>query len=67
MLNKILKLYQRKLYFLGRLFALFIFGPYLIYAGKKYHDYLLTILGVLLILWDGIKIFFQVYYNDYSH
>jgi hypothetical protein len=66
-MNELLKLYQRKLYFLGRLFAFFIFGPYLIYVGKKYHDYLLTILGVLLILWDGIKIFFQVYYNDYSY
>lgn len=66
-MNELLKLYQRKLYFLGRLFALFIFGPYLVYCGRKYKDVSLIILGVLLILWDGIKIFFQVYYNDYSY
>ena len=66
-MNETLKLYQKKLYFLGRLFALFIFGPYLVYSGQKYKNKLLTILGVLLILWDGIKIFFQVYYKDFSY
>ena len=66
-MNETLKLYQKNLYFLGRIFALFIFGPYLVYSGQKYNNKLLTILGVSLILWDGIKLFFQFYYNDFSY
>ena len=66
-MNEKLKLYQNNLYFLGRIFALFIFGPYVVYSGQKYKDKLLTILGVSLILWDGIKLFFQFYYKDFSY
>ena len=34
-INDLLKKYQNVLYLLGRLFALFIFGPYLIYIGNN--------------------------------
>ena len=33
-----------------RLFAVFIFAPYLIYSGYKYKDHILIILGILLFL-----------------
>lgn len=36
----------------GRVFAVVIFGPLLIYKGYKYKDIILIALGLVLILWD---------------
>jgi hypothetical protein len=66
-LNDILKPYQNILYFIGRIFALFIFGPYLIYIGNKMKNTILVLLGVLLIVWDGAKLGIQFYYNDFTY
>jgi hypothetical protein len=66
-LNDILKRYQNILYFIGRIFALFIFGPYLVYIGNKIKNSILVYLGILLILWDGAKLGIQIYYNDFSY
>ena len=66
-INDLLKKYQNILYFLGRVFALFIFGPYLIYIGNKIKNTILILLGMLLILWDGAKLVIQLYYNDFSY
>jgi hypothetical protein len=55
------------LYFIGRIFALCIFGPYLIYIGRKIKNNILVFLGVLLIVWDGAKIGIQMFYNDFSY
>jgi len=61
---KILDKYQEKLYFIGRVFATFIIGPIFIYKGYEFKDKLLIIFGILLIIWDGVKLFFQIYFND---
>ncbi len=61
-----LKKNQQTLYFIGRLFAVFLAGPYLIYIGNKIKNEILIFLGVLLILWDGAKVAIQMYYNDFS-
>lgn len=66
-INDLLNRYQHMLYLVGRLFALFIFGPYLIYIGNKIKNTLLILLGILLIVWDGAKIGIQLYYNDFSY
>ena len=47
---------REKYYKLGRIFAVFIVSPFLIYKGKKYNDNYLVILGILLFLWDGMKL-----------
>ena len=65
--NETLKEYQPYLYYLGRLLAVFVFGPFLIYKGKQYNDYLITVFGILLMLWDGLKLLIQAYYDDYSY
>lgn len=65
--NETLKEYQHYLYYLGRLLAVFVFGPFLIYKGKQYNDYLITLFGILLMLWDGSKLIIQAFYNDYSY
>ena len=51
------------LYYLGRLTAVFIIGPILTYKGIYYEDNLLLLIGVLLILWDGIKVSCQLCKN----
>jgi hypothetical protein len=65
--NDILKQYQNLLYLIGRIFALFIFGPYLVYIGNKIKNTILILLGILLIIWDGAKLGVQMYYNDFSY
>jgi len=65
--NETLKLYQHLFYYLGRILAVFIFGPFLLYKGKKYNDIYLTLFGILLMLWDGSKLIIQAYYDDYSY
>ena len=49
------------LYYLGRLTAVFIIGPILIYKALLYDDNLLLTIGILLIIWDGIKVGLQLY------
>ena len=51
------------LYYLGRLTAVFIIGPILTYKGIYYEDNLLLLIGVLLIIWDGIKVGLQLAKN----
>ena len=65
--NETLKVYQQLLYYLGRILAVFIFGPFLLYKGRIYNDIYLTLFGVLLMLWDGSKLIIQAYYDDYSY
>ena len=36
----------------GRLMAIFILGPFLLYSGRKYEDKLLILLGSLFILYE---------------
>jgi hypothetical protein len=36
----------------GRLFAILIFAPLLIYKGSVFKDNILIILGIVLFLWD---------------
>jgi hypothetical protein len=36
----------------GRYFAIFIFSPYLIYKSYVYNDYILLILGLLLLFYE---------------
>ena len=66
-INDTLKEYQNILYFIGRIFALFIFGPYLVYIGNKIKNRILVYLGMLLIILDGAKLGIQIYYNDFSY
>jgi arginine exporter protein ArgO len=59
------KLYT--LYFIIRVFALCIVGPYLIYNGNKTNNNILVFLGIYIMIWDGAKIGVQLYYNDFSY
>lgn len=56
-----------KLYFIARVFALCIVGPYLVYLGNKIKNIILLSLGVCIMIWDGSKIGIQLYYNDFSY
>jgi hypothetical protein len=56
-----------KLYFIVRVFALCIVGPYLVYVGNKIKNIILLSLGVCIMIWDGSKIGIQLYYNDFSY
>ena len=55
------------LYFIIRVFALFVVGPYLLYVGSKANNNILVFLGGYIMVWDGVKIGVQMYYNDYSY
>jgi len=44
----------------GRVFAIIIVGPFLIYKGCKYKDNILKILGILFIIYE---LFWIVNYN----
>ena len=48
------------LYLLGRLVAVFVIGPWLIYKGIAHKDITLMWVGAALIVWDGVKVFFQI-------
>ena len=54
---------QQRLYTIGRIIAVFVISPILIYKGSKNKDAFLLILGIFLILWDGIKLFFPNWYK----
>jgi len=49
-----------RLYYMGRLSAVLIIGPILTCKGVEYSDNLLIFIGVLLIIWDGIKVGIQI-------
>jgi len=66
-LNELVKRHQPDLYFIGRLFAIFVFAPYLVYVGFKYRNSVLIVFGSLLFLWDGAKLGLQFYSNDFSY
>ena len=63
MIIKLIKKHQENLYYIGRLFAIFIIGPLLINRGYKYKDNILILLGICLIIWDGIKVYLQIREN----
>jgi len=44
----------------GRLIAIFLLGPYLIFTGKKYNNLLLILLGIIFIIYE---IFWIINYN----
>lgn len=50
--------YREKYYKLGRITAVFLIAPFLIFSGKKYDDRILITIGVLLIIWDGFKLIY---------
>ena len=54
---------QNNLYLMGRLLAVFIVGPVLIYLGTKYDDAWLITLGSFFIAWDGIKLICPKWYT----
>jgi hypothetical protein len=66
-INNLLKKYQNILYFMGRIFALCIFGPYLIYTGNKNENIILFISGILLIIWASIKLYLQIRHNNFYY
>ena len=45
----------------GRLFAIFLLGPYLIFTGLKYNNILLILLGIIFILYE---IFWIINYSS---
>ena len=47
---------RERYYKIGRILAVFIIGPVLIYKGYHHDDRLLMVIGLLLILWDGLKL-----------
>ena len=57
-LNNVIRKFQDKLYFMGRIIAILILGPILIYKSIIYNDILLLIFGILIIVWDGLSMIF---------
>ena len=51
---------EEGLYLVGRIVAVLIIGPWLIYKGKAYKDVTLMWIGAVLIVWDGVKVFLQI-------
>ena len=51
---------RETLYYVGRITAVLVIGPILIFKGVTYRDYLILSIGILLILWDGMKIGVQL-------
>jgi len=49
--------FRDKYYKIGRFLAVFIISPYLIFLGKKYNDKSLIIIGIMIFIWDSIKLF----------
>lgn len=42
----------------GRIFAILLFAPYLIYCGIKYKNYLLFFLGIIFIIYELFWVIF---------
>jgi len=55
-MNTSMKEIREKYYHNVRIIAVFIIGPFLIFKGHFYDDKLLLLIGILLIIWDGMKI-----------
>ncbi len=60
MIRSFIEKNQEVYYTVGRLFAVLVFTPLLLYKGLKYDDNILIVLAVLLLLWDGLKLMLQV-------
>lgn len=43
----------------GRVLAVFVFGPLLVYKGVIYKDWFLIMFGILLIVWDMYWLLFK--------
>ena len=48
--------YRKKYYKLARIFAVFVISPYLIYKGYKMKENLILLIGLLILIWDGLKV-----------
>ena len=48
--------YRKKYYKLARIFAVFVISPYLIYKGYKIKENLILLIGLLILIWDGLKV-----------
>jgi len=42
----------------GRYFAILLFGPFLMYCGYKYKDFLLFLLGIIFIIYELLWVIF---------
>lgn len=58
-MNEEIKELRSKYYRIVRYIAVVIIGPLLICKGVNYNDNILITIGVLLIIWDGIKIYYD--------
>tara|TARA_Y100000817_G_scaffold288494_2_gene257763 strand:- start:1548 stop:1727 length:180 start_codon:yes stop_codon:yes gene_type:complete len=58
-MNEEIKELRSKYYRIVRYIAVVIIGPLLICKGVNYNDNILITVGVLLIIWDGIKIYYD--------
>ena len=50
---------RERYYHKVRILAVFIIGPLLLCKGVNYDDKILLLVGILLIVWDGIKIYYD--------
>ena len=53
-----IKIIREEQYMLIRYIATFIIGPFLLLKGYKYDDISITIIGLGIIIWDGLKIYY---------
>ena len=53
-----IKIIREEHYMLIRYIATFIIGPFLLLKGYKYDDISITIIGLGIIIWDGLKIYY---------
>ena len=53
-----IKKLREKYYHIVRYIAVFIIGPLLLCKGNHYDDNILIIIGLGLIIWDGLKVYY---------
>ena len=58
MLNNLIN-YREKYYKLGRFIAVFLISPFLIIKGQRYNDKFLILIGIIIFIWDGFKLFYN--------
>ena len=58
MINNIIN-NREKYYKLGRFIAVFLISPFLIISGFKYNDKILLLIGIIMFIWDGIKLLYN--------
>ena len=51
--------YRRKYYKLARILAVVVIAPYLIFKGYKTKDYYIMIIGLMIFIWDGLKVYYD--------